>query len=123
MAASILFADDDPQQLLAYARFAAQRNHVAVTCHDGAEALALVAAHKPSLIVLDINMPLLDGRDVIARLKSDPATSAIPVIIVTGRLGDDVRTLCIRYGADDYLTKPVELRELFAKISRLLDPV
>ena len=87
---------------------------------DGSEALNLVRVHAPDLLVLDVMMPRLDGREVAKRVKADVILSKTPILMLTARgsLSDRVRGL--DSGADDYLVKPFALRELTARIRALL---
>jgi diguanylate cyclase (GGDEF)-like protein len=83
---------------------------------DGESALAQCALIQPDAILLDIEMPGLDGHEVLARLKADPALSDIPVVFLTGRTGTDDMVAGLRAGAHDYLKKPFEPAELIARI-------
>ena len=87
---------------------------------DGEEALASAAQHSPDLILLDVEMPKLDGFEVCRRLKSDPAMSFIPIIVVTSYAlsGDEAKARAA--GCDAYVTKPYSPRQLLAKIREFL---
>ena len=88
---------------------------------DGQQALDMIRMNRPDIVLLDLRLPGLDGYQVCQRLKSDPLTSEIPVIMVTAFLtgsSDTVRGL--EYGADDYLNKPVDLDVLAAKVKSVL---
>jgi CheY-like chemotaxis protein len=88
---------------------------------DGQLALDMIRMNRPDIVLLDLRLPGLDGYQVCQRLKSDPLTSEIPVIMVTAFLtgsSDTVRGL--EYGADDYLNKPVDLDVLAAKVKSVL---
>jgi diguanylate cyclase (GGDEF)-like protein len=84
---------------------------------DGESALTQCALIQPDAILLDIEMPGLDGHQVLARLKSDPALSDIPVVFLTGRTGMNDMVAGLRAGAHDYLKKPFEPAELIARIA------
>ena len=90
------------------------------TAASGEEALAMVAQQPPDLILLDIMMPGMDGYQVAARIKGNPATKNIPVIMVTALDDRDARMLGLSAGAEDFLTKPVDRAELCVRVRNLL---
>jgi putative two-component system response regulator len=87
---------------------------------DGVEALEAIAAEEPDLVLLDIDMPRLDGLAVCERLKADPYRRLIPVVILTAALDRETRIRGIRAGADDFLTKPFDAQELAVRAKVLL---
>jgi two-component system cell cycle response regulator len=91
-----------------------------ISCHDGATALALAAAEKPDIILLDVMMPGMDGFEVCRRLKADPETRHIPVVLVTALDGRVDRIKGLEAGADDFLTKPLDDVILFARVRSLV---
>jgi len=91
-----------------------------ITANDGTEALEKVK-EAPGLILLDIMMPRMGGLEVCKRLKKDPATSDIPIFMLTAKSQLNDIEEAFRAGADDYLTKPFEPRELNAKIKKKLE--
>ncbi len=118
--ARILIVDDEPFNVDSLEQELGDLGYRTASARDGQEALAAVAADPPDLVLLDVMMPVMDGFEVCRRLKEDEATRLIPVIIMTalGALEDRVRG--IEAGADDFLTKPVDPRELFARIQTAL---
>jgi DNA-binding response OmpR family regulator len=88
--------------------------------YDGAEALLLAAEHRPDLVILDVSLPLLDGRTVCRKIKSYPATKQAVVIMLTARTQQHDRLLGFEVGADDYLEKPVNLPYLERVVERRL---
>jgi CheY-like chemotaxis protein len=115
----ILVAEDDPAVAKLYVAYAQSRGHQVTVARDGAETLVAVAADRPDLVMLDVGMPKLDGRDVLRQLKSDPRTAGIPVLVVTAFGGDqNLRDLLLELGAEDVLEKPVDLPIAFAKAER-----
>jgi len=93
-----------------------------VEAHDGERALAGVAAAKPDLILMDIQLPGIDGYEVTRRIKADPALAAIPIIVVTSYAlsGDEAKARAA--GCDGYVAKPYSPRALLAKIREYLPP-
>jgi DNA-binding response OmpR family regulator len=87
---------------------------------NGVDALREAREWEPGVILLDIMVPRLDGWEVCRRLKSDPETRGIPVIMVTGRVDEGDRVLGFELGADDYVTKPFSPRELVARVRAVL---
>jgi adenylate cyclase len=122
----LLVVDDDADNREIAARFLERAGYTVERAGDGAAALAAVAERAPDLVLLDVMMPGLDGIEVCRRLKQDPDTRLIPVVIMTGLAHLDDRIRGIQAGADDYLTKPVDRAELLARIKtslRLKDAV
>ena len=87
---------------------------------SGAGALELVTRSAPDLVVLDLNLPGLDGTEVCRLLRSRPATSTLPIIMLTARTEESDRVLGLDLGADDYITKPFSPRELAARVRAVL---
>lgn len=115
----ILVAEDDPAVAKLYAAYAQSRGHLVLFAQDGAEALVSAAAERPDLILLDVAMPRLDGRDALQRLKADPVTRDIPVLVITAHGGDQqLRDLMLELGAFDVLEKPIDLQIAFNKAER-----
>jgi two-component system cell cycle response regulator len=120
MTARILVVDDIPANVkLLEARLMAEYFDV-LTAEDGPRALALCASTQVDLILLDIMMPGMDGFEVCERLKSDPRTSHIPVVMVTALDQPADRVRGLKAGADDFLTKPVNDLQLISRVKSLL---
>ena len=120
MTARILVVDDVPTNIrLLEAKLEVEYYQV-LTAKDGEEALAVVAAEHPDLILLDVMMPGIDGYEVCRQLKSDPASSHIPVVMVTALADISDRIEGLEAGADDFLTKPINDTALFARVKSLL---
>lgn len=90
------------------------------TARDGAAGLQLVRDEGPALVILDLMMPVLDGIEVCRRLKSDPVTAPIPVMMVTAKTEESDIVLGLGIGADDYITKPFSTKELIARVKAVL---
>ena len=119
MVARILIVDDLPANLrLLEARLSAEYYEV-MTAADGPSGLAKAAAEQPDIILLDVMMPGMDGFAVCRRLKEDPETRHIPVVLVTALDGRSDRVAGLEAGADDFLTKPIDDVMLFARVRSL----
>lgn len=116
----VLFADDhaDTRQLVRDVLAAA--GHDVALAADGIEALRSVAAREPELLILDLNMPGLGGIEVCRRLKRNPFTAHIPVLVLTALGSVDYKIEGFEAGADDYLAKPFDPRELRVRVNALL---
>ena len=86
------------------------------TCADGAEALAAVAEEQPDVVVTDVMMPRVDGFELLRRLRAEPATQGIPVVMLTARAGQEAAVEGFAAGVDDYLAKPFQAAELVARV-------
>jgi CheY-like chemotaxis protein len=117
---SILIVDDNRQNLELLQAYLEELDCEILSATDGLEALKLVKGHKPDLVLLDIMMPQMSGFEVCRRLKSDPPTSDIPVIMVTAlnEFGDIERG--IDCGTDDFVSKPVNKLELLTRVKTML---
>lgn len=116
----ILIVDDEPLNRDYLEQELEDRGYRVVTAADGRQALELVAADPPDLILLDVVMPRMDGIEVCRRLKDDPETRLIPIIIMTALTAREDRVKGIEVGADDFLTKPVDEQELHGRINGAL---
>jgi CheY-like chemotaxis protein len=117
----ILVAEDDPAVAKLYVAYAQSRGHELLLARDGAETLVAAVAELPDLILLDVAMPKLDGRDVLKQLKANPRTAAIPVLVVSAFGADqNMRDQLVDLGASDVMEKPVDLAIAFNKAERLV---
>jgi DNA-binding response OmpR family regulator len=114
---TIVAADDDPQLLRLVTRNLQLEGYDVMAASDGQQALELIEAHVPDLVLLDVMMPRMDGFAVLQRVRE---YSAVPVIIVTARGQDQDKIRGLDLGADDYLTKPFNVDELVARVRAVL---
>lgn len=112
--------DDEPEAVELVEFNLKQAGYEVATAADGAEALKKTRALLPSLIVLDLMLPEMDGLEVCKMLRRDPATAAIPIVMLTAKAAEIDRVLGLELGADDYLTKPFSPRELVLRVKKLL---
>src|SRR5437016_2641137 len=116
----ILVVDDEPEAIELVEFNLKQAGFTVIAAADGAEALKKARAALPSLIVLDLMLPEVDGLEVCKMLRRDPATAAIPIVMVTAKAAEIDRVLGLELGADDYLTKPFSPRQLGLRIKEIL---
>jgi CheY-like chemotaxis protein len=119
--AKILLVEDNEMNRDMLSRRLQRRGHDVMVAVDGAEGLVLAQRELPSLILMDMGLPVLDGWEATRQLKADPATSGIPIIALTAHAMSEDRERALSAGCDDYDTKPVEFPRLVGKIDALLD--
>jgi len=121
MANELILAVDDEAHILELLQFNLEASgYRVVTAATGEDAVDRCARERPSLILLDIMLPGIDGMEVCRRLKGNSTTADIPIIMLTAK-GDEVdKILGLELGADDYITKPFSVRELIARVKALL---
>jgi len=117
---AVLVVDDNQQNRELLQAYLEDVDCRAIPAHDGPEALEIIAKNPPDLILLDVMMPKMSGFEVCRRIKNDPKTSDIPVIMVTAlnEFGDIERG--IDSGTDDFLSKPVNKLELLTRVKTML---
>ena len=116
----ILVVDDNPMNVEILQGRLATQGYEIVTAADGEEALTAATAQQPDLILLDVNMPKLDGFEVSRRLKGDPTLPFMPIVLVTARADTKDVVAGLEAGADEYLTKPVDQAALVARVKSML---
>jgi sigma-B regulation protein RsbU (phosphoserine phosphatase) len=120
--AEILIVDDDAMSRKILAGFLASAGYNCRECEDGTRALETIHAEQPSLLLLDLDMPQLNGDEVLKHLRSDkdPAVAQIPTIMLTGHGSEESEVRCLQAGADDFVTKPINAAVLRARIETQL---
>ncbi len=120
MAKKIVLAEDEPQ-IARLIEFKLKKEGYQVTWKEnGKEALEAIKAEEPDLVILDVMMPVMDGYEVLRRLKEDENLKSIPVIMLTARAQERDVVKGIDLGAEDYITKPFHPAELLARVKRIL---
>lgn len=118
--ATILIVDDIVANARLLQRLLAREGHNVLFAQNGEEALERVRADQPDLILMDVIMPTLDGFETCRRLKSDPDTRLVPVVLITALQSSRDRVRGLEVGADDFLTRPLNTAELTARVRSLL---
>ena len=120
--ARILVVDDNADMREYLSHLLAEKYEVAAVT-NGEEALVELRHGRPDLILCEVTMPRLDGFGLLRKMRSDPSTAIIPVILLSARAGEESRTEGLEHGADDYLIKPFSVRELLARVGAHLELV
>jgi pilus assembly protein CpaE len=120
MAEKILIVDDDLDTLRLVGLMLQHQGYRIIAANSGLQAISLSQGDKPDMVLLDIMMPDMDGYEVARKLRSDPTTNGIPIIMFTAKTQIDDKVAGFEAGADDYLTKPTQPRELFAHVKAVL---
>ena len=116
----ILVVDDEPDIVALVVYHLAKAKYRVSTAASGPDALALAKRERPALVVLDLMLPGMSGFDVLARLRQDPDTAGVAVLMLTARKDEPDRIRGLELGADDYLTKPFSPQELVLRVAAIL---
>jgi two-component system cell cycle response regulator DivK len=116
----ILIIDDTEDNREVYVQFFRHQGWRVSAAEDGIEGLRLAAEELPAVIVLDLGLPKMDGWEVAAHLKGNPATRHIPIIACTGHAGEDLKKRALAAGVSDYVVKPCLPADLVARVKRYL---
>ncbi len=116
-----LVVDDSITVRRVMERFLERNGMRVVTAKDGMDAVSLLQETKPDIILLDIEMPRMDGYEFASHVRNDERVSDVPIIMITSRVGDKHRARAIEIGVNDYLGKPYQESNLLEAIQRLLE--
>ena len=120
MIKKIVLAEDEPQIARLVEFKLKKEGYQVVSKGNGEEALAAIKAEKPDLILLDVMMPVMDGYEVLRRVKEDENLKNIPVVMLTAKAQERDVVKGIDLGAEDYITKPFHPAELLARVKKIL---
>ena len=120
MAQRILVVDDDKQIVRLVQSYLDKAGYTILTAFDGEDAMRVIRRERPDLIVLDLMLPKHDGYEITRWLRADQSLAATPILMLTARIEDGDKILGLELGADDYLTKPFNPREVVARVRAIL---
>lgn len=120
MAQRILVVDDDRSIVKVLRAYLEQSGYQVLTAGDGEAALHILRRERPDLLLLDLMLPPPDGLEIMRRVRADSALVALPIIMLTARVEDTDKIIGLELGADDYITKPFNAREVVARVNALL---
>jgi twitching motility two-component system response regulator PilH len=118
--AHVMIVDDSPTDILSLKGILQRAGHSVTEVTSGEDAIERVKQDQPDCVVMDVVMPGINGFQATRTLSKDPNTSAIPIVVVSGKTQETDRLWALRQGAKEYVTKPVKEAELLAKINAVL---
>ncbi|WP_119419996.1 response regulator [Desertibaculum subflavum] len=116
----ILYVEDNDDNVYVLKGRLTRKGHTVIVASDGAQGVAMAAAERPEIILMDLSLPVLDGWEATRRIKAGAATRHIPVIALTAHAMTGDREKALAAGCDDFDTKPVDIERLLGKIQALL---
>ena len=116
----LLIVEDNVELLLLMQQLFSRNYHV-LTAANGKEALKIIRNHELDLVISDVMMPIMNGHELTRRLKNDPNTKALPIILLTAKTQEEDREEALSIGADDYVTKPFKMRDLELRINNIIE--
>jgi two-component system, OmpR family, alkaline phosphatase synthesis response regulator PhoP len=120
MAQRILVVDDDRQIVRLVQSYLEQAGYLVLTAYDGETALRLIRTQRPDLVVLDLMLPHRDGWEITRLVRATPQLTTLPILVLTARIDDADKIVGLELGADDYVTKPFNPREVLARVHAVL---
>lgn len=118
--ATVLIVDDEPFNIEVLEQAMEENDYRVLTASNGKEAWEKIQSEEPDLVLLDLMMPVMDGFEVLAKVKDDPMLRNIPIIIVSAEQDSKNVVKGIKQGAEDYLTKPVDPAQFLKKVKEFL---
>ncbi len=119
----ILIAEDNETNINTIDDYLIAKGYRLIIARNGMEAIAMTKAHHPDIILMDIQMPVMDGLEAIQQIRLDPKLINVPIIALTALAMTGDRDRCLAAGANEYLSKPIKLKELVATIQKMLNNV
>lgn len=120
MSASILCVEDNPQNMRLVRKILTSAGYRVIEAEDGLSGIDMAVQHMPHLILMDVNLPDIDGLEAASRLKAMPAMTQVPVIALTANAMHGDRERCLAAGCDGYIPKPITKNELLNTVSHFL---
>jgi CheY-like chemotaxis protein len=115
----ILYVEDNDDNVYMLKNRLSRAGFTVIVATDGEQGIAMAISEQPDLVLMDLTLPGIDGKEATRRIKADPATKAIPIIALTANAMAGDREEALAAGCDDFDTKPVELQRLLGKIRAL----
>jgi CheY-like chemotaxis protein len=117
----ILLAEDNESNIVTISSYLGAKGYHLVLAKNGREAITMAQTENPDLILMDIQMPEIDGIEAMRQIRLDPNLVDVPIIALTALAMPEDRERCLAAGADDYLSKPIRLKQLVTVIAKILD--
>jgi CheY-like chemotaxis protein len=116
----ILLAEDSEANIFTLSSYLTAKGYRLITARNGREAVSMARSHCPDLVLMDIQMPVVDGLEATREIRRDPDLRQLPVVALTALAMTSDREKCLQAGADEYLTKPIKLKQLSHLLLKLL---
>jgi CheY-like chemotaxis protein len=116
----ILLAEDNEANIMTISSYLEAKAYRVIIAKNGVEAIAIAKEQSPDLILMDIQMPVMDGLEAIAQIRLDPSLIEIPIVALTALAMDGDRDRCLAAGANEYISKPIRLKQLDLLMQKLL---
>ncbi len=119
----VLVVDDISLNLILVKKMLSRYNFTTITATNGQEALDMIESEKPALVLLDLMMPIMDGYEVINRLRHDSAYSSLRIVVLSALNTNDDVVKALNLGADEFLTKPITLEKLYTCVTKQFEMI